>query len=113
MKNGEDDPFPAPETSYDNVTDEHLAALEAQAEQEDRAAGKGALYDDPPPLPEVSDDDKARSLHHGPFGEAFGNPRIEILLCCRTCGNTTTYEMWDWAARLCPEYGSNKGADRA
>ena len=38
MKN--DDPFPDPATCYDNFTDEDLAAQEAEAEAEDRAAGK-------------------------------------------------------------------------
>jgi hypothetical protein len=99
---------PDPDLCYDNFTDEDFAALEAQAEAEDRAAGKGALYDErdvlpdpphgePPPLPELTDDEKARSLYGVPFPEAFGKERIEILLNCQTCGAPNTIGMWEFA----------------
>ena len=66
--------------------------------------------DDPPPLPELTDDEKARSLYGVPFGEAFGKERLEILLTCRTCGAASTIDMWIFTARFCPECGSNQGA---
>jgi Zn finger protein HypA/HybF involved in hydrogenase expression len=65
---------------------------------------------EPPPLPELTDDEKARSLYGVPFPEAFGKERVEILLTCRQCNAASTYEMWEYAGRHCPECGSHGGA---
>jgi hypothetical protein len=50
---------------------------------------------EPPPLPELSEDNKQRSLYRVPFPEAFGKERTEILLACRECNAASIYEMWD------------------
>jgi hypothetical protein len=65
---------------------------------------------EPPLLPELTDEERKRSLYLVPFREAFGKERVEILLTCRECEAQSTYEMWEYAGRRCPECGSNKGA---
>jgi hypothetical protein len=51
------------------------------------------MQPEPPPLPELTDDEKARSLYLVPFPEGFGKERIEILLTCRQCSAASTYGM--------------------
>ena len=82
MKN--DDPFPDPATCYDNFTDEDLAAQEAEAEAEDRAAGK----DSRPAAP---------------------NDEGPALLVCQDCGAVTPWEDWldPDAFECCPKCGSH------
>jgi hypothetical protein len=67
----------------------------------------------PPPLPELTDQEKRLGLYGVPFREAFGKEKLQVLLKCRKCGEINTHAMWEWCGRLCFECGSNQGAVRA
>jgi hypothetical protein len=68
---------------------------------------------EPPPLPDLTDEEKRLGLYDVPFCEAFGKEKLQVLVMCRECGEINTHAMWEWCGRYCFECGSNKGADRA